>query len=110
MITAKRIATATLAAVVLSVAGTARTDPSPARSLLWDCARDGAPSLGQVKQLFDTGNNAYASTLRLRLQARLRAECLRESGSGQVLFVLQRPVEDETMALMAARSVRDTGR
>ena len=107
---ATRIAAATLAAVALSVAGLARADQGPVRTLLWDCARDGAPSLGQVKQLFDTGNNAYASTLRLRLQAQLRAECQRGSGSGQVLFVLRRQVEDEAVAVMAASGVQHADR
>jgi hypothetical protein len=107
---AKHIAAATLTTLALSVAALAQADQGPTGTLLWDCAKDGAPSLGQVKQLFDTGNNTYASTLRLRLQAKLRAECLRESGSGQVLFVLQRSVEDEAVAVMASRSVLDAER
>jgi hypothetical protein len=110
MTIAKHIAAVTFTALALSAAALAQADQGPARTLLWDCARDGAPSLAEVRQLFDTGNNSYASTLRLRLQAKLRAECLQQSGSGQVLFVLQRPVEDEAVAVVAARSVQDAGR
>lgn len=97
---ATHVSAATLAAVALSVAGLARADQFSPGTLLWDCARDGAPSLGQVKQLFDTGNNAYASTLRLRLQAQLRAAC--RHGTDQVLFVLHRPVEEHGVTMMAA--------
>jgi hypothetical protein len=107
---AKNIAAATLTVLTLSAGALAQADQGPARTLLWDCARDGAPSLAEVKQLFDAGNNSYASTLRLRLQARLRAECQRGSGSGQVLVALQRPVEVEAVAVMASRSVQDTDR
>jgi hypothetical protein len=110
MTIAKHIAAATFTALALSAVAVAQADQGPARTLLWDCARDGAPSLAEVKQLFDTGNNSYASTLRLRLQARLRAECQRGSGSGQVLFALQRPVEDEAVAVIASRSVQDMDR
>jgi hypothetical protein len=110
MTIAKHIAAATFTALALSAAALAQADQGPARTLLWDCARDGAPSLAEVRQLFDTGNNSYASTLRLRLQARLHAECQRGAGLGNVLFVLQRPVEDEAVAVMAAHSVQDADR
>jgi len=73
MNTAARIAAAAVAAI-LSV-GPAVADTSAPSTLLWDCAHTGAPSLGQVKQLFDEANNHYASLLRARLQMRLRKGC-----------------------------------
>lgn len=103
MNTAARIAAAAVAAI-LSV-GPAVADTSAPSTLLWDCAHTGAPSLGQVKQLFDEANNHYASLLRARLQMRLRAECQR--GAGQVLFAVERPAQGNPV--FVARTVPNPG-
>ena len=86
-----RIAAAVVA-VVLS-AGPALADTAAPNTLLWDCSRAGAPSLAEVKQLFDEANNHYASQLRVRLQMRLRAEC--QEGARRVLFALKGPVQSK---------------
>lgn len=106
MNTAIQIAAAAIAVTALSTAAAADQD-SP-NTLLWNCSHEGAPTLTQVKHLFDTSNNSYASALRLRLVMQLRAECKR--GPRQVLMVLHRPVEDEAIAMVASPILPDTGR
>lgn len=91
---------AIIAVFTLSAAAPAQAGDGEPNKLLWNCAHAGAPGLTEVKQLFDTANNHYASLLRERLQARLRAECQR--GARQVLFVLDRPVEGDSVAVARA--------
>lgn len=90
----------TVAAVAaLSVTGMASAGEPAANTLSWDCARAGAPGLGAVKELFETSSNHYASQLRARLQARLRAECQR--GAERILVVLARPSSSEDLRVAA---------
>ena len=90
----------TVAAVAaLAVTGLASAGEPAANTLSWDCARAGAPGLGEVKELFQTANNDYASRLRVRLQAKLSAECQR--GAERILVVLARPSSSEDLRLAA---------
>lgn len=88
------------AIVALTVTGLAGAEEPVANTLSWDCNRTGAPGLGEVKQLFQTANNDYASRLRVRLQARLHAECQR--GHARVLVVLAQPSSTDEVRLAAA--------
>jgi hypothetical protein len=91
----------TVAAVAaLAVTGLASASGPVASTLSWDCARAGAPGLGEVKELFETSSNHYASQLRARLQSRLRAECQR--GAERILVVLARPSSSDEVRLAAA--------
>ena len=90
----------TVAAVTaLAITGLASASEPVANTLSWDCARAGAPGLGEVKELFETSSNQYASQLRARLQSRLRAECQR--GAERILVVLARPSSSEDVHLAA---------
>jgi len=97
-----------VAIVGAALSTTAAADQDSPNTLLWDCGHEGAPSLARVRHLFGTSNNSYASELRLRLVMQLRAECKR--GSRQVLVVLDRPVQDEAVAMVASPVLPDTAR
>jgi len=88
------------AVAALAVTGLASAGEPVANTLSWDCSRPGAPGLGEVKELFDTSSNHYASQLRARLQSRLRAECQR--GAERILVVLAQPSSTEDVRLAAA--------
>ena len=87
-------------AAALTVATLASAGEPVANTLSWDCSQPGAPGLGEVKELFQTANNDYASLLRVRLQARLRAECQR--GNDRVLVVLAQPSSGDEVHRAAA--------
>lgn len=88
------------AIVALTVTGLAGAGEPVANTLSWDCNQPGAPGLGEVKELFQTANNDYASRLRVRLQARLRAECQR--GHDRILVVLAQPSSSDNVRLASA--------
>jgi hypothetical protein len=74
-----------IAAILLTFAGSANATDVIGH-LTWDCDRAGAPSLQEVKLLFNTPSNYRASLLRERLVNRLRAEC--QTGTSRLQVVL----------------------
>jgi len=98
------VTTRNLIAAVLSVlagsASVANAADTSVGHLNWNCDRAGAPTLQEVKTLYDTPSNYLASLLRERLVSKLRAEC--QKGPSNVLVVLNPPSPTTEPVLVAA--------
>lgn len=92
-----------IAVVLLTFAGSAGATDEIGH-LTWDCDRAGAPSLQEVKLLFNTPSNYRASLLRERLVSRLRAEC--KTGTSRLQVVLNPLPAATEPRLVAALDLR----
>lgn len=93
----------TIAAILLTFAGSASATDEVGH-LTWNCDRAGAPSLQEVKLLFNTPSNYRASLLRERLVSRLRAEC--QTGTSHLQVVLSPLPAAAEPRLVAALDLR----
>lgn len=90
----------TTAIAFLAFAGSANASDGATGRLTWDCNRAGAPTLQQVKALYDIQNNYLASLLLEPLVGRLRAEC--QKGASTVQVALNPPPAITKRVLVAA--------
>lgn len=89
-----------IATAFLAFAGSANAADEVIGHLTWNCNSPGAPTLQQVKALYNIQNNYLASLLLQPLVGRLRAQCM--NGASTVQVALTPPPAAPEPVLVAA--------